>query len=181
MIRAPHTIETAHGVSFDYYEPEVRTDDIAHALGNVCRFGGHTCRFYSVAEHSVLVAALVREWDSALALPALFHDGHEAYMGDAPSPLKPEFGDGFAELASLIDVAVADVLGIDPALFKHPAIKWADILAMHYEAAHLKPGEAWEYARRMSHEEAEAVHPGPLGWSPATARERFVEMYSEVI
>src|SRR3972149_10211945 len=64
---------------------DVVVEDIAHALGNLCRFTGHTSRFYSVAEHSVHVS------DSASApnkLWGLFHDASEAYLGDLARPTK---------------------------------------------------------------------------------------------
>jgi len=68
--------------------------DIAHALALQCRYNGHTERFYSVAEHSLLVADLVEAEvrgrpDAAQTVrTALLHDAAEAYLGDIVSPLK---------------------------------------------------------------------------------------------
>lgn len=59
--------------------------DIAHALSMICRYGGHTTRFYSVAEHCVLLSEAVSP-DNALW--ALLHDATEAYVGDMVRPLK---------------------------------------------------------------------------------------------
>jgi len=59
--------------------------DIAHALSNLCRYGGHCKRFYSVAEHSVHVSYMV---PTRYAKEALMHDASEAYLVDVPRPLK---------------------------------------------------------------------------------------------
>jgi hypothetical protein len=59
--------------------------DIAHALSLICRYGGHTTRFYSVAEHCVLMSHAVAPEH---ALWALLHDATEAYVGDMVRPLK---------------------------------------------------------------------------------------------
>ncbi len=64
---------------------EVDIFDIAHALGNLCRYNGHCRHFYSVAEHSVLLADNV---PPSLARWALMHDAAEAYMGDVIRPIK---------------------------------------------------------------------------------------------
>lgn len=82
------TITTYTGKVFDYNNPTtspVCLEDIAHALGMLCRFNGHIRRFYSVAQHSVLVSRLV---EPRHTLQALFHDAAEAYVGDMVAPLK---------------------------------------------------------------------------------------------
>jgi len=81
-------IQTFGGRAFWPLDPrpeDVAIGDIAHALAHLCRYGGHTRRFYSVAEHSVLMARAVspkhRLW-------ALLHDASEAYLVDLPRPIK---------------------------------------------------------------------------------------------
>jgi len=91
-------------------------DNIAHALANCCRYGGHTRQFYSVAEHSRIMADYVMfhmreqfpdQRDRALAaLTVLHHDDAEHIIGDMPRPLKEEFP-LFKEYERTIDQAVA--------------------------------------------------------------------------
>ncbi|MGB2864321.1 MAG: dATP/dGTP diphosphohydrolase domain-containing protein, partial [Sedimentisphaerales bacterium] len=69
----------------DLQPEDVVLTDIAHALANTCRFGGHCRQFYSVAEHSVTVSRLV---PSADARWGLLHDAAEAYLTDLPSGVK---------------------------------------------------------------------------------------------
>ncbi|WP_282454787.1 hypothetical protein [Agrobacterium sp. InxBP2] len=69
---------------------EVYIEDIAHSLGLQCRYAGHCLRFYSVAEHSVLIARhLAAKYAPEVALAGLLHDAPEAYCVDIPRPLKP--------------------------------------------------------------------------------------------
>jgi len=88
-------LQTAsHGV-FRYGDPADSTytiADIARSLSLQPRFLGHSSRFLSVAEHSLMVLAIVQcmipNCDQLLAVHALLHDAHEAFTGDIPSPFK---------------------------------------------------------------------------------------------
>lgn len=60
--------------------------DLANGLGKEGRFGNQCDEFYSVAQHSILLAEyLPKEY----RLWAMLHDASEAYTGDMLSPVKP--------------------------------------------------------------------------------------------
>lgn len=88
-------IQTFGGGQFWPLAPRARAidiRDIAHSLSLLCRFNGHCRGFYSVAEHSLHVAALL---EPAFAPWGLLHDAAEAYLSDLPRPLKsllPDYG-----------------------------------------------------------------------------------------
>jgi hypothetical protein len=82
-------MQTYTGGRFDPTKPDVtmiNVMDIAHALSLQCRFNGHCLYFYSVAEHSVRVARLLRKKKDRLW--GLLHDASEAYVGDLIRPVK---------------------------------------------------------------------------------------------
>ena len=86
-------IQTATGIKFNLINPapgSIVLEDIAAALGKICRYNGHTFAFYSVAEHSVLMARQLREegHEPMVQFWALMHDAVEAYVCDMPSPVK---------------------------------------------------------------------------------------------
>jgi hypothetical protein len=152
--KAIGNIETASGMRYDFQNPDPDTvilEDIAHALSNVCRFAGQIRRFNSVAEHSALVSEIVEARGGNLidCQAALLHDGHEGFIWDAPSPLKPLLGDTFKELADIADDVIAEkFLATDAEVFKGRIIKAADYTALVVEARALLPvgptDDEWE-------------------------------------
>ncbi len=77
-------------IASDLKEENIVIDDIAGALSKICRFNGHIDGFYSVAEHCMEVAEVLRKdkYDYAVQLCGLLHDAAEAYLGDIPTPVK---------------------------------------------------------------------------------------------
>ena len=108
-------IGTFSGLRFWPLDPnpeKILIADIAHALAHQCRFGGHSSKFYSVAEHSVHVSQLCLPEH---ALWGLLHDASEAYLVDLPRPLKllPEFA-AYREAERRLQRAVAVRFGLAP-------------------------------------------------------------------
>ncbi len=150
----PTTIATFTGRPLDLANPSpdgICIEDIANGLSNACRFACQV-RFYSVAEHAVLVHDLVRVYEHGptLAAAALLHDAHEAYLGDVTTPLRAALGaafDAYADLSKRMDTAVAHALGLDPRSFNDPIVKAADAWALVIEARQVAPAEGWRWAR----------------------------------
>lgn len=106
MTRIGDWMQTRSGRQFWPRDPrpeDFEILDIAHALSNVCRFGGHCKVFYSVAEHSVHVS---RECPPEFALEGLLHDASEAYIGDMVRPLKRDMLE-FKDVEKKIEYALS--------------------------------------------------------------------------
>jgi hypothetical protein len=169
-----NTIQTYGGTYFDLTEPgrsEIDIQDIAVALSNTCRYGGHTVDFYSVAQHSVLASRLVPHED---ALAALMHDAAEAYTGDVVKPLKrllPEF----AAIETRIEAAIARKFGL---AYPWPeSVKRADLMLLKRERIDLMPldGGLWPgmegIENLVSH-----IH----AWPPQRACNCFLDRFYEL-
>ncbi len=84
--------------------------DIAHALSQVCRFGGHTRQFYSVAQHCVLVSELL---PLRFKLHGLLHDAAESYFGDMVQPVKYLPGaEPYRDHESMMQARIFDRFGL---------------------------------------------------------------------
>lgn len=170
-------IQTHCGHAVDLGDPQpgqIHLWDIAWALGHLCRWTGHTDVFYSVAEHSVHVADLVRRVNPALEFPAVMHDAEEAYIGDISSPLKAlmrECGFDPKYIAAPFKRVIGRKFGIvlDP---EDPVVRQADLVALLTERRDLMmaPVREWgKWSRGIEPAEGKLV---PLG-NPVKAATLF--------
>ena len=157
-------ILTQTGKRFDLFEPDVDMidpRDIAHSLAHLCRFNGHTREFYSVAQHSCLVADLV---PTEHKLAALLHDATEAYLGDMTRPLK-EWMPYYRGFEDVIWGRVCERFGLEIDL---PAsVRQADLIALATERRDMMPPDPAIWDCLVGIEPApERIRP----WSPTEAR-----------
>lgn len=136
------TILTHSGISFNLVEPDgdlIEIKDIAHALSHICRFTGHTNRFYSVAEHCVRASNHVAPEHK---LEALLHDATEAYLGDVSSPLKALLHE-YRLIEFRLDCVIRERYGLP--LKQSPEVKQADLAMLAAERNWLMPetNEHW--------------------------------------
>jgi uncharacterized protein len=162
---------------FDPDPAQLDAGDIARALANQCRFGGHSRVFYSVAQHSVIVSELVeqRGGDVEDVFAALMHDAAEAYLGDMPHPIKhrSELGAAFKAAEEHLEQALRDRFSIKADV---PEIKRADRALLATERRAFS-AEDWHWP------ELDGVEPLDLelvALSPDDAAEAFARRYAEL-
>jgi hypothetical protein len=166
-------IQTYTGKKFWPLDPrpeDVDIEDIAHALAMQCRFGGHCLRFYSNAEHSILVSKHCG--DDALA--GLLHDGSEAYLLDMLSPIK-QFMPEYKAAEKRCQAAVYKAFGLPEVT--PDSVKAADRRALRTERLQVMrdTGDPWV---------VDAEQPLDVklaGWQPLHARGLFLQRFAELM
>jgi hypothetical protein len=145
-------------------------EDIAHGLAYQCRFNGQTNRFYSVAQHSCMVAELVPK---QYKLAALLHDASEAYLGDIVKPLKALLPN-FVMIEDRVTDLIAKKFGVS--FHDYAMIKAADLAVLATEKRDLMPHsrEDWSYLAGVSPVARQIV---PL--SPQDAKDLFLQCWRE--
>lgn len=167
-------IQTHSGRRFNPTKPNpeaIVIQDIAHSLSMQCRFSGHCKKFYSVAQHSVLVSYIC---DSKDALWGLLHDASEAYLVDVPRPVKRSgMIEGYLAMEKVMQAAVCKRFGLP---VEEPwSVKKADTQLLSTEARDL-----------MSplHSDWQEIEP-PLpflieAWGPDKAKDMFMKRFFEL-
>lgn len=94
LLEHNNCVRTLSGKRVNLINPkpdEITIEDIARGLAFKSHFGGHTPRYFSVAEHSLLTQRLLPpelKSNPIISALALLHDAPEAYLGDCVKPLK---------------------------------------------------------------------------------------------
>lgn len=173
--RRGYWMTTFSGMKFWPEDPrpeEILILDIAHALSNLCRFGGHCWKFYSVAQHSVLVSerlATIEEkrW-------GLLHDAAEAYMQDLVPAIKGRIT-GYKTIEGDLASEIFHKFGLTKA---HPAsIKEVDVRMLATEARDLMPLNCLNYWR-LNAVPYDDLTIAP--WDPTIAKKHFLSRFADL-
>ena len=164
------TIMLQSGAWFDFCAPaasDFTINDIAHGLANICRYSGQCSRFYSVAEHSILVSEMAVGFE----FEALLHDAAEAFLGDITRPLKQMLPE-YKRIEAAVERAILDrfeVVGVFP-----PQVKKADLRVLAAEQRQIMPEGTDGWVR------GQKVDPAPIvvrHLPPDEAKRIFLERF----
>lgn len=171
-------LQTYTGKKFYPLTPRVEdvdVFDIAHALSLQCRYGGHVTRFYSVAEHCVILSHVVSPEN---ALWALLHDATEAYLIDVPRPVK-RLLTNYRDIESILMATIVEVYDIEPEMPEEVSIADTRILINERDLLMNPSGFQWKV-------DEQGLNPLDLpvpiqGWEPGVAETCYLDRLNELI
>lgn len=143
-------VELIGGKTFAFVGDEpfpLTIEELARTLARLVRYNGATTEPYSVAQHSVHVADIVRRRGGSILAQrfALLHDAHEAVLGDLVTPVKMALGGDFraqwAMLTDAIDARIYAAYGLEPGPSDQVRnlVREADAIALATEKRDLMP------------------------------------------
>ena len=169
-------IMLCNGTMFDLLNPDdsdYGIEEVAHALSNIARFNGHTRKFYSVAQHCVLMSQWI---DQLYAREALLHDMQEAFVGDVATPLKLLI-EGYWKIEHVIQNSMCDKFGVFVNDVRSKTVKQADLRMLMTEKRDLMSGDAdWSILEGVDPYDEYEIYP----WSPSLAKRAFITRYDEL-
>jgi len=171
-------LTTWSGHHFDPLHPDpdlICIEDIAHALSNICRYGGHADSFYSVAQHSHLMSTFCTP---RLRRACLLHDAAEAYIGDMVRPIKHGtlLGSIFEDAENKLLRMIFEKFGVP---INHlPAVEFWDRFMLRWEQRDLRP-RCLEADGYWFTEAEGGVSPERWlrPWTPVFSKELFLEQF----
>lgn len=134
---------TVTGVQFTPFDPDpddVRLEDVAHGLANLCRASGQTQFFYSVGLHSIYVSQdlAARGESRRRQLIGLLHDAQEAYINDLVSPVKTHLED-YQSLEAGVEAVIWEAFDLDPSSEDLAVVKESDRRLCRHELGVVLP------------------------------------------
>jgi uncharacterized protein len=182
------------GRRLDLLDPsplDIEIEDIAHGLARVARWNGQTkgAHIFSVAQHSLLVEALVRarapRLDRNRRLAVLLHDAPEYVIGDMISPFKAIIGGAYRAVEQRLLATIHRRFGLPAKLAPELAalIKTADRGAAFLEATRLAGFDLSEALRFFGRPPAispalESDYLKP--WPATTAHARYLDRFKKL-
>ena len=171
-------IELITGGRFYFNKPEWDIGAIAHSLSQQCRFTGQCRKFYSIAEHSVLVSRIMEDLGLGDPMEGLLHDGVESVLADVARPAKQLLKD-YKALDHALDLSLRKAFNL-PETMSEGCIK-ADTLALLLEAKVLMPGKGETYGFPTEvMAQANKLTYLVAGWTPENAKEKFMHRMTDV-
>ena len=174
-------INTSSGIVVDLKNPTtdmIDIKDIATSLSKICRFGGHTNRFYSVAQHSVLVSHLMKEGEGTYELEALMHDASEAYLGDVVKPLKVILGNNYKWLEGKFENVIAKKFDMRQSLDVEKLVHKYDMQALHLEHEAFQKGNHVPLILAL---DRLGIYTGHINWDCHEAKRYFLVCFAECL
>lgn len=172
-----YAVATASGKLYYPLKPdpaEIHIFDIGVQLSRICRFNGalrpDIPGIYSVAQHLVHASYMVPQH---LALEALLHDAHEAYIHDIVKPFKMMLED-YQAFEEVSERALRKAFGL-PAKMS-PEVKDADRRLFAAEVRDLVDEGYGAICQGLPEAPPMKIVP----WTPMRARTLFLARYEEV-
>jgi hypothetical protein len=185
-------IETRSGKyvnPFDVDPYVVCVEDVAFALSNECRFGGH--HRWCVADHSRAVERAVASRGASVLtrMHAILHDAHEYVLKDLPNPMKhrPDMIP-YRDACDRAQIAILHALNVPQNLPNgHDLVKRCDtaVMILVAERGLESRGRGWTCSDEATLEFANELR-GALGpmmwmpWDPVHAEAAFLESYYDL-
>ena len=156
----PNGIIIHSGIIFDVFDPkieDIKITDIAYGLSNICRYGGHSPKFYSVAQHSVLCS--LKPGSPQEQFDLLLHDGSEGLgLFDLPTPIKRQMPE-YKRIEDNLMKLIAEKFNLSFPLTEKTHEVDKKLLEFEYKNFFEKPNTKFVF------------------WSPKKSEKKFLERY----
>lgn len=170
-------IRTYSGKQYRHAAPDpkdVCIEDIAHALSQICRFTGHTKKFYSVAEHCVRGSYFCTD-----PFAFLMHDASEAYYSDINRPLKYLPGmSNYVEYEEQGQNVIEERFGFPKNALRSDAVKIIDNRMLVTEILQLMPNGEEDISHKLSTFPPLDIE--IMGWNPELAEKVYLDRFYEL-